>query len=101
MLDLPRARDRMVNIHVGGRGIHDREILQAMREVPREAFVDPGFEEFAYEDAPLPIAAITAITQVAERTRTSPNSDDRICCKCRVVCSGWYCSRRNPCSFRK
>ncbi|WP_027165511.1 protein-L-isoaspartate(D-aspartate) O-methyltransferase [Mesorhizobium sp. WSM3224] len=63
MLDLPRARDRMVNIHVGGRGIHDREILQAMREVPREAFVDPGFEEFAYEDAPLPIADGQTISQ--------------------------------------
>jgi len=23
--------------------------------VPRERFVAPGFEEFAYEDAPLPI----------------------------------------------
>lgn len=56
MLDLPRARDRMVNVHIGRRGIRDREILQAMSEVPRETFVDPGFEEFAYEDGPLPIA---------------------------------------------
>lgn len=63
MLDLPRARDRMVNIHVGRRGIHDREILQAMREVPREAFVQPGFEEFAYEDTPLPIADGQTISQ--------------------------------------
>ncbi|RVA49767.1 rRNA adenine N-6-methyltransferase family protein, partial [Mesorhizobium sp. M7A.F.Ca.CA.004.11.1.1] len=63
MLDLPRARDRMVNIHVGRRGIHDREILQAMREVPREAFVEPGFEEFAYEDTPLPIADGQTISQ--------------------------------------
>lgn len=63
MLDLPRARDRMVNVHVGRRGIHDREILQAMREVPREAFVEPGFEEFAYEDTPLPIADGQTISQ--------------------------------------
>ncbi|RUU73115.1 protein-L-isoaspartate O-methyltransferase, partial [Mesorhizobium sp. M7A.T.Ca.TU.009.01.1.2] len=63
MLDLPRARDRMVNIHVGRRGIHDREILLAMREVPREAFVEPGFEEFAYEDTPLPIADGQTISQ--------------------------------------
>ena len=26
-----------------------------MRCVPREAFVEPGYEEFAYEDGPLPI----------------------------------------------
>ncbi|TIN26657.1 MAG: protein-L-isoaspartate O-methyltransferase, partial [Mesorhizobium sp.] len=63
MLGLSRARDRMVNIHVGRRGIHDREILQAMREVPREAFVEPGFEEFAYEDTPLPIADGQTISQ--------------------------------------
>ncbi|CCV05731.1 Protein-L-isoaspartate O-methyltransferase [Mesorhizobium metallidurans STM 2683] len=63
MLDLPRARDRMVKVHIRRRGIHDREILQAMREVPREAFVDPGFEEFAYEDAPLPIADGQTISQ--------------------------------------
>ena len=63
MLDLPRARDRMVNVHIGRRGIRDRAILQAMREVPREAFVDPGFEEFAYEDGPLPIADGQTISQ--------------------------------------
>ncbi|ESY78163.1 protein-L-isoaspartate O-methyltransferase [Mesorhizobium sp. LNHC221B00] len=63
MLDLSRARDRMVKVHVGRRGIRNREILQAMREVPREAFVDPGFEEFAYEDGPLPIADGQTISQ--------------------------------------
>ncbi|AZO12075.1 MULTISPECIES: protein-L-isoaspartate(D-aspartate) O-methyltransferase [unclassified Mesorhizobium] len=63
MLDLTRERRRMVDIHLSRRGIHDREILQAMREVPREAFVDPGFEEFAYEDGPLPIANGQTISQ--------------------------------------
>ncbi|RRI06501.1 protein-L-isoaspartate(D-aspartate) O-methyltransferase [Mesorhizobium tamadayense] len=63
MLDLSRERNRMVDVHISRRGIHDREILQAMREVPREAFVDPGFEEFAYEDGPLPIADGQTISQ--------------------------------------
>ncbi|MER8436042.1 protein-L-isoaspartate(D-aspartate) O-methyltransferase [Mesorhizobium sp. M1312] len=63
MLDLPDARDRMVEVQLSRRGIHDREVLAAMREVPREAFVAPGFEEFAYEDGPLPIAEGQTISQ--------------------------------------
>jgi protein-L-isoaspartate(D-aspartate) O-methyltransferase len=34
-----------------------------MRRVPREAFVDPGFEEFAYEDSPLSIGESQTISQ--------------------------------------
>ena len=34
-----------------------------MRRVPREAFVDPGFEEFAYEDSPLSIGEDQTISQ--------------------------------------
>ncbi|TIX33964.1 MAG: protein-L-isoaspartate(D-aspartate) O-methyltransferase, partial [Mesorhizobium sp.] len=63
MVNLARARDRMVKVHLGRRGIRNREILLAMREVPREAFVDPGFEEFTYEDGPLPIADGQTISQ--------------------------------------
>lgn len=63
MLELSRERRRMVDVHLSRRGIHDREVLQAMQEVPREAFVDPGFEEFAYEDGPLPIAKGQTISQ--------------------------------------
>jgi protein-L-isoaspartate O-methyltransferase len=55
MLDLARARDRMVDVQIARRGVRDPHVLEALRRVPREAFVDPGFEEFGYEDAPLPI----------------------------------------------
>src|ERR687895_764566 len=55
MLDLSRLRDRMVDVQIARRGVRDRRVLDAMRRVPREAFVEEGFEEFAYEDGPLPI----------------------------------------------
>jgi protein-L-isoaspartate(D-aspartate) O-methyltransferase len=53
----------MVDVHIAGRGIRDSRVLTAMRQVPREAFVDPGLEEFAYEDSPLPIAERQTISQ--------------------------------------
>src|SRR5207249_11357312 len=45
------------------RGVSDAGVLEAMRGVPREAFVAPGLEEFAYEDSPLPIAEGQTISQ--------------------------------------
>ncbi|WP_208247263.1 protein-L-isoaspartate(D-aspartate) O-methyltransferase (plasmid) [Rhizobium sp. T1470] len=62
-MNLARSRDRMVEQHVVRRGIHDRNVARAMRTVPREAFVDPGFEEFAYEDTPLAIGHGQTISQ--------------------------------------
>src|ERR1700704_3591875 len=63
MLDLSHAHERMVNVQIAGRGLSDSHLLQAMREVPREAFVNPGLEEFAYEDGPLPIGEGQTISQ--------------------------------------
>src|SRR5437773_4144005 len=66
MLDLPdlsRARGSMVDIQSGRRGVSDPLILEAVRRVPREAFVEPGYEEFAYEDGPLPIGEGQTISQ--------------------------------------
>jgi protein-L-isoaspartate(D-aspartate) O-methyltransferase len=63
MLDQPRARERMVEVQIAQRGIRDRHILAAMRRVPREDFVASGFEEFAYEDGPLPIGEDQTISQ--------------------------------------
>jgi len=53
----------MIREHLLGRGIHDPAVLAAMREVPREAFVDGGMQELAYEDHPLPIAGGQTISQ--------------------------------------
>ena len=63
MLDVSRARDRMVDVHIARRGVRDSQVLDAMRRIPRETFVEPGFEEFAYEDGPLPIGEGQTISQ--------------------------------------
>jgi protein-L-isoaspartate(D-aspartate) O-methyltransferase len=53
----------MVDRQIAARGISDERVLAAMRKVPRETFVEPGFKEFAYEDKPLPIAEGQTISQ--------------------------------------
>jgi protein-L-isoaspartate(D-aspartate) O-methyltransferase len=63
MLDFSGPRNRMVDTQIARRGINNPYVLDAMRRVPREAFVDPGFEEFAYEDSPLPIGEGQSISQ--------------------------------------
>lgn len=56
-------RSRMVDVHLAKRGIKDAKILAAFRSVPREAFVPEELEEFAYNDAPLPIGDGQTISQ--------------------------------------
>ncbi|MBC7973755.1 MAG: protein-L-isoaspartate(D-aspartate) O-methyltransferase [Myxococcales bacterium] len=53
----------MVERTVVARGIDDPAVLQAMREVPRESFLPADLAEFAYIDAPLPIAEAQTISQ--------------------------------------
>jgi protein-L-isoaspartate(D-aspartate) O-methyltransferase len=48
-------RERMVATQVEARGIHDPLVLDAMRNVPREAFVPASRAADAYEDSPVPI----------------------------------------------
>jgi protein-L-isoaspartate(D-aspartate) O-methyltransferase len=57
------ARDIMLREHLLGRGIRDREVLRAMSEVPREAFVLPELVAHAYDDCPLPIDEGQTISQ--------------------------------------
>src|SRR6056297_3750856 len=63
MPDMTDARNRMVDVQIARRGVRDPHVLEAMRTVPREAFVAPGFEEFAYEDGPLPSGHGQTISQ--------------------------------------
>jgi protein-L-isoaspartate(D-aspartate) O-methyltransferase len=60
---LTAERERMMERQIAARGVDDARVLDAMRQVPREAFVASGFEEFAYEDSPLPIAEGQTISQ--------------------------------------
>src|SRR5436305_2281199 len=63
MVDLSRARNQMVEVQIARRGVRDLHVLNAMRRVPREVFVESGFEEFAHEDGPLPIGEGQTISQ--------------------------------------
>ncbi len=56
-------RERMVRLQIANRGITDERVLDAMRSVPRESFVAPGYEDFAHEDRALPIAEGQTISQ--------------------------------------
>lgn len=56
-------RQAMVESHIAARGIRDQAVLEAMRTVPREAFIRPELVEFAYDDMPLPIGEGQTISQ--------------------------------------
>ncbi len=63
MTDFASKRLDMVDRQVTARGVRSEKVLDAMRKVPREAFLPQNLHEFAYEDSPLPIAAGQTISQ--------------------------------------
>ena len=63
LTDFTAEREAMVERQLRRRGIHDRLILDAFLQVPREAFVSPEYAELAYGDHPLPIEAGQTISQ--------------------------------------
>src|SRR5215208_2686698 len=58
-----QAAERMVRRQIAARGVADERVLAAMRDVPREAFLDEGLQEFAFDDTPLPIGEGQTISQ--------------------------------------
>jgi protein-L-isoaspartate(D-aspartate) O-methyltransferase len=65
-----RSRARMID-QLRSLGIRDERVLDVMMNLPRHAFVEPGLEQRAYEDAPLPIGysqTISAPYTVARMT---------------------------------
>ena len=82
MVQNSNLRQQMVKHQLAARGITDPKILDAMRRVPRDAFVSPDLVEFAYEDTPLPIEEEQTISQpfmvamMIDALKLSP--DDRV-----------------------
>jgi protein-L-isoaspartate(D-aspartate) O-methyltransferase len=55
-------RNQLVSI-IEQKGITDKNVLEAIRKIPRHLFLDSSFEEFAYQDKPFPIGAGQTISQ--------------------------------------
>jgi protein-L-isoaspartate(D-aspartate) O-methyltransferase len=59
----PLQRERMVREQLIRRDIRDQRVLDAMRSIPRHAFVPPEHRHMAYGDGPLPIGSGQTISQ--------------------------------------
>jgi protein-L-isoaspartate(D-aspartate) O-methyltransferase len=77
-----RLREEMVQKQIESRGISDRNVLMALRKVPRHLFVSEALRDQAYGDFPLPIGEQQTISQpyiVAEMTQALDlDKDDRV-----------------------
>ena len=63
LVDYEMLRERMVREQLAARDITDPRVLEAMRRVPRHAFVPEQYRAQAYEDGPLPIGSDQTISQ--------------------------------------
>jgi protein-L-isoaspartate(D-aspartate) O-methyltransferase len=61
--DADRQRERMVQQQIAARGVRAPRVLQAMRTVPREAFIDDMLRDAAFDDGPLPIGEQQTLSQ--------------------------------------
>jgi protein-L-isoaspartate(D-aspartate) O-methyltransferase len=61
--ELETQRARMIRRQLSRRGIHDRRVLAAMSNVPREQFLDAADAHHAYEDRALAIDCEQTISQ--------------------------------------
>jgi protein-L-isoaspartate(D-aspartate) O-methyltransferase len=62
-IDFAAERAAMVEEQLRARGIADEAVLRAMGLVPRELFVAPAYQGYAYQDGPLPIPHKQTISQ--------------------------------------
>ncbi|HKL13926.1 MAG TPA: protein-L-isoaspartate(D-aspartate) O-methyltransferase [Halanaerobiales bacterium] len=79
--DFVKEREAMVKKQLIRRGIEDKLVLDAFREVPREKFVPDHVIGYSYHDGPLPIGKDQTISQpyiVAEMVEALELSKDDI-----------------------
>jgi protein-L-isoaspartate(D-aspartate) O-methyltransferase len=73
-------RKQMVETQIESRGVKDKNVLYAMKKVPRHLFVPDQYQSSAYNDRPLPIGKNQTISQpyiVAFMTEAiGPEADD-------------------------
>lgn len=55
-------RNQLANV-LEAKGIVDKNVLKAVRKIPRHLFIDSSFESHAYQDKAFPIAAEQTISQ--------------------------------------
>jgi protein-L-isoaspartate(D-aspartate) O-methyltransferase len=55
-------RNQLVNL-LAQKGITDKNVLDAIKKIPRHLFLNSSFEDFAYQDKPFPIGAGQTISQ--------------------------------------
>ncbi|PRX54528.1 protein-L-isoaspartate(D-aspartate) O-methyltransferase [Flagellimonas meridianipacifica] len=55
-------RNKLAQV-IAKKGIQDKNVLKAIRKVPRHLFLDSSFEEHAYQDKAFPIGASQTISQ--------------------------------------
>ena len=63
MSNFVELKRQMIEYQMVARGLRDKAVLNALSAVPRENFVPSELVEFAYHDAPLPLAAQQTISQ--------------------------------------
>lgn len=61
--DFKELREKMVKTQLIRRGIEAEQVIKAFKKVPREKFVDPSYQDSAYNDSPLPIDKDQTISQ--------------------------------------
>jgi protein-L-isoaspartate(D-aspartate) O-methyltransferase len=61
--ELERARERMIRVHLRGRGVEDERVLEAFARVPREEFVWEIDRGEAYADHPVRIGEGQTVSQ--------------------------------------
>src|SRR2546422_3098213 len=63
MINPDHARLKMVEEQLVPRGITDSRVLEAMRKVPRDLFLEEALADRAYDDSALPIGEKQTISQ--------------------------------------